>query len=150
MGSWGALCQTARRKWQHGRREMAAADAESTRQRHRELQLERFEERVLLAISPQLIAVIPNQGALLNDGDTLNASLRELTFRFDEGQVIDPATVAAIRIERRPRPATWYRRRCACSAWLFRNRQSTERSRVSICRTCAGRSLPDYDRRHGR
>lgn len=99
MGIWGPFSQTARRLRERRSPRIATRPVEVTRQR-RSLQLERFEERMLLAISPQLIAVIPNQGELLENGDTRDTALRELTFRFDEGQIIDPATVAAIRIHR--------------------------------------------------
>lgn len=56
--------------------------------------LERFEERCLLA-GPQLISIIPNAGDLIQDGQTRNVAPRELTFRFDQNQVIDDVSLAA-------------------------------------------------------
>lgn len=60
----------------------------------RALGMEPFEERTLFAIGPQLVAVIPNEGALIQDNQVLHVAPRELTFRFTDGQIIDPATVA--------------------------------------------------------
>ncbi len=49
---------------------------------------------MLLAISPTLTSIVPNVGDVLLDGQTRNVAPSELTFRFSEGQVIDPATLA--------------------------------------------------------
>ncbi len=62
--------------------------------------MEPLEERMLLALGPQLIGIQPNAGALLMDGDVRPVAPRELTFRFDESQVIDPSTLDGIRITR--------------------------------------------------
>jgi len=62
--------------------------------------LETLEDRMLLALGPQLIAIQPNSGELLNNGDVLSAAFQDLTFRFNEGQAIDPATLDGIRITR--------------------------------------------------
>jgi hypothetical protein len=57
------------------------------------LRLEVCEERNLMAISP-LVAVIPNEGAVLNLNapSTLLVAPTELTLRFGEGEVLDPTT----------------------------------------------------------
>jgi hypothetical protein len=62
----------------------------------RHLNVERFEDRVLLAINPlgpKLVAVIPNAGDILEENrvDVLNVAPSELLFRFSEGQNIDPS-----------------------------------------------------------
>src|SRR5690606_25860870 len=64
------------------------------------LRLEPLEERMLLAFAPELVGVDPNTCELLRNGDIRNVAPTDLTFRFDENQVIDPATVDAIRITR--------------------------------------------------
>src|SRR6185437_10495530 len=87
-----------------GRRARRAADkrrAERGRQRgrlaqRRETAIERFEDRCLLTSGPQLISIIPDNGGLLLPGETLNTAPRELTFRFDQNQVIDPNTLNGI------------------------------------------------------
>lgn len=56
--------------------------------------IEQFEQRMLMAISPSLVAIIPNEGAVLNSGDTRHTAPNELTIRFDVGQTIAPASVA--------------------------------------------------------
>ena len=62
--------------------------------------LETLESRQLLAVGPQLIGVQPNNSDLLENGETLVQSPRELRFRFDDAQVIDTATLNGIRISR--------------------------------------------------
>ena len=47
---------------------------------------------------PQLIGVQPNQGELIVDGTVRSTAPAVLTFRFDEGQTIDPATFGGIEI----------------------------------------------------
>ncbi|HUP79642.1 MAG TPA: hypothetical protein VM260_13910, partial [Pirellula sp.] len=59
-----------------------------------------LESRQLLAVGPQLIGVQPNNSDLLDNGETLVQSPRELRFRFDDAQVIDTATLNGIRISR--------------------------------------------------
>src|SRR4051812_4337521 len=59
------------------------------------LQMEQLEERALMTLGPTLIAINPNTGAVLADGDTRNIAPTELTFRFDQGQVLDRTTLAA-------------------------------------------------------
>lgn len=58
---------------------------------------------MLLAIGPQLVAVNPSNGSQLSFTATTNLSVapRDLTFRFNEGQAIDQATIdQGIRIVR--------------------------------------------------
>jgi hypothetical protein len=62
--------------------------------------LESLESRRLMAAGPQLIGVQPNNSDLIVNGVVRNVSPRELTFRFDDSQVIDPATVGGIRVTR--------------------------------------------------
>ncbi|MFV2066255.1 MAG: hypothetical protein ACC645_04695, partial [Pirellulales bacterium] len=62
--------------------------------------MEALEDRMLLALGPQLIAIQPNSGEVLFDGDVRRVAPQDLTFRFDEGQAIDPRTLDGIRITR--------------------------------------------------
>lgn len=66
----------------------------------RSLRIEPCEERKLFAVSPTLIAVIPNEGSIINNGDTVTVAPRELTIRFDDGQLIDAATLGSITVTR--------------------------------------------------
>ncbi|MEM6979149.1 MAG: hypothetical protein AAF539_05725, partial [Planctomycetota bacterium] len=70
----------------------------TTHQRRRSI-LESLEARQLLA-GPQLIGIQPNEGELITEGSVRDSSPRVLTFRFDEDQQIDPATLEGIRIIR--------------------------------------------------
>src|SRR5688500_12227346 len=65
------------------------------RDARRNLAIENLEERALLALGPTLIAINPNAGTVLQNGDTRNVAPADLTFRFDDGQVLDRATLAA-------------------------------------------------------
>jgi len=62
--------------------------------------VETLEERRLLAIGPQVIGVQPNDGALLQDDDIRNIAPRDLTFQFNEGQVIDATTLESVMVTR--------------------------------------------------
>jgi hypothetical protein len=73
---------------------------QSSRDRLRRTLLERLEQRQLLAAGPQLIGIQPNEGALIENGVTQSVAPRVLTFRFDDGQAIHPATLDAIQIRR--------------------------------------------------
>jgi hypothetical protein len=68
----------------------------------RGLQLEPMEERMLLAIGagPDLEEVFSNDGAPIVAGDVRHISPRELKFRFDSTQVINPASLGAIQLVR--------------------------------------------------
>jgi hypothetical protein len=68
-----------------------------------EFQLEKLEERTLLAVvGPQLAGIQPTDGDLLplNGTGVRNIAPRELIFRFDENQQIDPNTLDGIRLVR--------------------------------------------------
>ncbi|MFN6128852.1 MAG: tandem-95 repeat protein [Planctomycetota bacterium] len=49
---------------------------------------------------PRLIGVQPNNSELIENGAIRTVSPRELTFRFDDKQVIDPKTTSGIRVSR--------------------------------------------------
>lgn len=66
--------------------------------RRRQL-FETLEQRQLLA-GPQLIGIQPNEGELIVNGTVRDTAPRSLTFRFDETQQIDQATLGAIQITR--------------------------------------------------
>jgi len=54
-------------------------------------------------ISPDLVAVIPNEGQVLTvdmEGHVFHVAPRELLLRFNEGQQIDPATLDGVRLIR--------------------------------------------------
>ncbi|MFK7738454.1 MAG: tandem-95 repeat protein [Pirellulaceae bacterium] len=70
------------------------------KRRLRGLLLETLEDRRLLTVGPQLIGVQPNNSDLLVDGSVRNSSPQELTFRFDDSQVIHPESLDGIRITR--------------------------------------------------
>lgn len=65
----------------------------------RHLISETLEQRQLLA-GPDLIGIQPNEGSLINGGETLNVSPREIVFRFDDSTELDPLTLDGIRISR--------------------------------------------------
>ena len=77
-----------------------ARSSERKRGIFRRYLLETLESRQLLAVGPQLIGVQPNNSDLLDNGETLVQSPRELRFRFDDAQVIDTTTLNGIRISR--------------------------------------------------
>ncbi|MFO1062595.1 MAG: hypothetical protein U0892_01805 [Pirellulales bacterium] len=79
-----------------------SSDAAKSKARNnmRRLLVEDLEARRLMAVGPQLIGVQPNNSDLLTDGAVRNEAPRELTFRFDDAQVIDAATLSGIRITR--------------------------------------------------
>ena len=80
-------------------RNRRAKKSDRKRQSRRQHLLETLEPRQLLA-GPQLIGIQPNEGALIEDGTSRDTAPRVLTFGFDEGQRIDPATLDGIRISR--------------------------------------------------
>jgi hypothetical protein len=49
---------------------------------------------------PRLIGVQPNNSELIENGAIRTVAPRELTFRFDDRQIINPATTAGIRVTR--------------------------------------------------
>lgn len=70
----------------------------AARQRVRQLLTEQLEPRALLAAGPLLIGIQPNNSDLLRAGDVRDVAPKELVFRFDDIQRIDPATLAGIRL----------------------------------------------------
>ncbi len=69
----------------------------------RPLGIEPCEQRLLLAITPDplvLISVIPNQGAVITNGQTLNVAPTQITLNFPVGESIDATTLGAITITR--------------------------------------------------
>jgi hypothetical protein len=72
----------------------------------RGLNLEPLEDRILMAIGPQLVSIQPNDGddllidGLLPGGAIRHVAPRELTFKFNAGQIIDANTLGGIRITR--------------------------------------------------
>src|SRR5690606_8553676 len=82
------------------RREKSSAPSLKRRQERlrravrRRLHLENLEDRRMFA-SPQLISISPNNSDLLNlaCAHVRNVQPRPLTLRFDDGQVIDPASI---------------------------------------------------------
>ncbi|MCY2983370.1 MAG: hypothetical protein NTY15_06990 [Planctomycetota bacterium] len=78
----------------------ASASSVKKRGALRRYLLETLESRQLLAAGPQLIGVQPNNSDLIENGVVRNIAPRELTFRFDDSQVIDASTVGGIRVTR--------------------------------------------------
>jgi Bacterial cadherin-like domain/Bacterial Ig domain/Bacterial pre-peptidase C-terminal domain/Dockerin type I domain/GEVED domain len=78
----------------------AKASSDKKRGTLRRYLLETLESRQLLAAGPQLIGVQPNNSDLIENGVVRNIAPRELTFRFDDSQVIDASTVGGIRVTR--------------------------------------------------
>ncbi len=74
--------------------------ASAARKRLRAMILEQLEQRQLLAVGPQLIGIQPNNSDLLVQGAVRDEAPRELVFRFDDSQVIDPQTLSGIRLTR--------------------------------------------------
>ena len=66
----------------------------------RRILLETLESRQLMAVGPQLLGIQPNSGDLLDNGEVLHVSPRELTLRFDDAAGLDAATLGGIRIIR--------------------------------------------------
>lgn len=60
----------------------------------RSLLLENLEGRNLMATGPVLLGVQPNEGEVLANGQIRNIAPKHITFRFNEGQVIDAASLA--------------------------------------------------------
>lgn len=53
-----------------------------------------------MAVGPQLIGIQPNEGSLIQNGQVMHVSPRELVFRFDDGSPIDATTLSGIKISR--------------------------------------------------
>jgi hypothetical protein len=64
------------------------------RSTQRKMQMERLEDRRVMATTgPTLVNVLSNFGPIAADA-TVSIAPREITLRFAEGQMIDPATIA--------------------------------------------------------
>jgi hypothetical protein len=81
-------------------RNLLAHDRMQKRSSVRRVLLETLEPRQLMAVGPQLIGIQPNTGDLLQNGEVLHVSPRELVFRFNDGAGLDPTTLGGIRVVR--------------------------------------------------
>lgn len=63
------------------------------------MSVEHLEPKMMLT-GPQIVGITPSAGELLEDGDVRNTAPQELTFRFDENQIIDAATLGGIELVR--------------------------------------------------
>lgn len=77
-----------------------AVSSEAKRSKLRRCLLETLEARQMLAAGPRLIGIQPNNSDLIENGVVRSIAPRELTFRFDDSQVIDANTLSGIRITR--------------------------------------------------
>ncbi len=85
----------------NSRRYREAMRKNSRQLSRKQLMLEHLEDRRMMAVGPNLVAILPNSGALLLEGDIRHVAPKDLTFRFAEGQSIDATTVATgIKITR--------------------------------------------------
>jgi hypothetical protein len=66
----------------------------------RRMLLESLETRQLMAFGPQLIGIQPNEGSLLENGQTRNVAPRELVLRFDDQVALDASTLSGIQLVR--------------------------------------------------
>ena len=64
----------------------------------RQLRIEGLEDRRMMALGPQLIGILPDDGSLLDPNETLNVAPLDLTFNFDEATQLDFSTVGGIRL----------------------------------------------------
>ena len=70
---------------------------------HRGLRIEQFEDRLLLSINPDLIAVLSHDVVYQPEpavAPTMHVAPQQMTLRFNEGQSIDPLTLSGIQITR--------------------------------------------------
>ena len=81
-------------------RRSSRQQAADRRELLRGLRIEPLEERQLLTGSPRLAGVTTNDNTLLEDGEVLRQSPRELTFRFNRDASIDPSTYGGIQVVR--------------------------------------------------
>ncbi len=72
----------------------------SKQQRQKHLKLELLEERRLLAVGPQLLGIDHANGVLIQEGSSHQTAPGHLTFRFEEGQILDANALAGIRLVR--------------------------------------------------
>ncbi|MCA9166810.1 MAG: NF038122 family metalloprotease, partial [Planctomycetales bacterium] len=75
--------------------------ASAVRQRaRRSYGAESLEQRAMMAFGPQLVSIQPNSGDVLGNGVVRNIAPQQLSFVFDDSQLIDGSTLAGVRITR--------------------------------------------------
>ncbi len=95
MAIWHSI--SGRRSFKQ-RKRRKTSPARPPHQAKRNLGLEPFEERILLAIDgPQLLAAIPATGVVINDGTILTQAPREILLRFS--RAIDTSTISNSSIQ---------------------------------------------------
>ena len=95
MVSWRSLSRFAARAASSGTTTNSYKTLSS-----RALRIEAFEDRKMFdigATGPDLIAIIPNEGDVIQDNQTLHVAPRELLFRFEDGSIINPSTLGGIK-----------------------------------------------------
>lgn len=80
-------------------KKQSAKEKSSLQKQFRQTLIESLEVRNLMA-GPQLIGIQPNNSDLIEEGVVRDVAPRELTFRFDQSQVINPQTTGGIRLTR--------------------------------------------------
>lgn len=81
-------------------RNLLARKRLAKRESVRRILLESLESRQLMAVGPTLVGIQPNEGDLLENGEVLQVSPKELVFRFDDAVGIDADTLSGIRVVR--------------------------------------------------
>ncbi len=85
---------SVRNQTRKGDRTFLGRIRDKRRRKDRRLLSESLEQRQLLA-GPDLIGIQPNEGQLIQGGEVLSVSPRELVFRFDDQSDLDPLTIAS-------------------------------------------------------
>ncbi len=85
---------SVRNQTRKGDRTFIGRIRDKRRRKDRRLLSESLEQRQLLA-GPDLIGIQPNEGQLIQGGEVLSVSPRELVFRFDDQSDLDPITIAS-------------------------------------------------------
>ena len=62
--------------------------AQIRRLSRRSLRLESCEDRMMMAGTPKLVAIIPSEGSVIQEGSILNVAPNQLIVRLDDGQVV--------------------------------------------------------------
>ncbi len=60
--------------------------------------VDKFTYAAAAPTGPQLLAIIPNTGSVLTEGEILNVAPTQLTLQFNQNEQIDPTTLSAITI----------------------------------------------------
>ncbi|REK17934.1 MAG: hypothetical protein DWQ37_05280 [Planctomycetota bacterium] len=90
--------RSPRRRGSSGRRRNVKLEKSLRESARRKLNLEVFEDRILLAIDgPRLLAAIPSTGTVIEQGTTLKVAPREILLRFDNE--IDAASISNSTIQ---------------------------------------------------